>query len=113
MWRASETTKSLAARSIAACVSVVALGACDPCFGVSSCGSDPRLAIEGNLVGHVSGRPVSGVVVDVIRTGGVELASDSVSAVSGADGHWQVDIPARAEGEAVIDINVRAKDFAT
>jgi hypothetical protein len=105
--------KARAVPSVAACLSVLALGACDPCFGVSSCGSDPRLAIEGTLVGHITGRPVSGVVVDVIRTGGVELSSDSVSTVTGADGYWRVGVPAHATGEVIVDINVRAKDFAT
>ena len=109
----SEAMKARVVSAVAACLSVLALSACDPCFGVSSCGSDPRLAIEGTLVGHVSGRPVSDVLVDVIRTGGVELASDSVSTSTGTDGHWKVVIAAHAAGEVIVDINVRAKEFST
>jgi hypothetical protein len=85
---------------------IACLGACDPCFGVGSCGEQPRLAIEGTFVEHFVGNPASGVRVDVVRTGGVELATDSVSAATGADGHWQVALGARAAGDVVVDINV-------
>lgn len=82
------------------------LGACDPCFGVGSCNGPPRIAVEGALVEHAAGSAASGVRVDVIRTGGVELAADSLSTVSDANGHWMIAVDARTAGDAVIDIKV-------
>lgn len=88
--------------------SLASLAACDPCFGVGSCNGQPRLAAEGTLVEHVAGNAVPGVRVDVIRTGGVELENDSLSTVTGPDGHWSLAAGARAAGDAVVDIKVSA-----
>lgn len=101
------------ARALAAGLSLVGAAGCDPCFGVGNCGADPRLAIEGTIVEHVTGQPSSGVRVDVIRTGGVQLAADSSSTVSGADGHWQIGVGARDVGDVTVDINVHLQNVAS
>jgi hypothetical protein len=100
-------------RPVAVGLSLAGAAACDPCFGVSNCGGDPRVAIEGTLVEHVSGQASSGVRIDVIRTGGVELANDSMSTLSGTDGHWQLNAGAREVGDVVVDINITAQNVAT
>jgi len=100
-------------RAIVMGLSLGGLAACDPCFGVGSCVVEPRLAIEGTLVEHVTGQPSPGVRVDVIRTGGVELANDSMFAMSGADGHWRAGTSARDTGDVIVDINVRLQNVAT
>jgi hypothetical protein len=73
-------------------LSLAAVAACDPCFGVSNCGGDPRIAIEGTLV---------------------ELANDSMSTLTGTDGRWQVSAAAREVGDVIVDINVSARNVAT
>jgi len=100
-------------RTLAAGLSLVGVAACDPCSGVGGCGAESRIAIEGTLVEHVSGQPSPGVRIDVIRTGGVELTDDSMSTVSGSDGHWQVSAPARDAGDVTIDINVHLPGVST
>jgi hypothetical protein len=82
------------------------LAACDPCFGVGSCNGEPRIAVEGTLVEHTTGSGTPGVRVDVIRTGGVELASDSLSTTTDAHGHWTMAVDAQTSGDVLIDIKV-------
>jgi hypothetical protein len=94
-------------RSLVAVTLIVAT-ACDPCSGVGSCVTAPRLALEGTIFEHLSGLAQPGVRVDVIRTGGVELDSDSTSAITDARGHWQISMPAQSAGDAVVDVNVRS-----
>lgn len=103
----------------------VALGAataCDPCAGVVSCEQDARLGVSGQIVDRgtptdadrdeLSGagipplRPSNGVRVEVTRVGGVDLEAESASATSDAAGWWQVSLPARAEGDVVVDVAV-------
>ena len=84
------------------------LAGCDPCAGVASCVSTPRLAIEGSVVEHLSGLPQQGVRIDVVRTGGGALSTDSVSATTDASGHWQIAIPAQSVESVTVDINVRS-----
>ena len=100
-------------RALAVGLSLAGAAACDPCFGVSNCGADPRIAIEGTLVEHATGQAWSGVRIDVVRTGGVELANDSMSTRSGTDGHWQLNAAAREVGDVVVDINVSVQNVAT
>lgn len=103
----------MSARTFAVGLSLLGATACDPCSGVGSCGVDPRVAIEGTLVEQVSGQPSGGVRVDVIRTGGVELATDSLSTVTGTDGHWQIGVAARDVGDVTVDVNVHLATVAT
>ena len=85
----------------------VAVAGCDPCAGVASCSSSPRLAVSGNIVEQFSGQPQKGVRIDVIRAGGVALDADSTTVFTDADGRWQVDVGAQAAGSVHVDINVR------
>jgi hypothetical protein len=92
--------------------SLANLGACDPCFGIGNCDGQPRLAVEGTLVEQVVGNAVPGVRVDVIRTGGEELENDSLSTVTGPDGHWSLAVGARAGGDVIVDIKVSAPGYS-
>lgn len=100
-------------RALAVGLSLFGVAACDPCFGVGDCSGEPRVAIEGTLVEHFSGQPSSGVRIDVIRTGGVAIANDSLSTVTGTDGHWQTNVVARDAGDVIVDINVSLRGVAT
>jgi hypothetical protein len=81
---------------------------CDPCFGTASCGAKgPRLVMDGQIVAPGDGSGQDRVTVSVVRTGGVELAHDTATAVTDDGGFWRVEIPALASGEAVVDANVR------
>jgi hypothetical protein len=101
------------ARALIAGLSLAGVAACNPCFGVSACADAPHVAIEGTIVEQFTGQPTSGVRIDVIRTGGVELEADSATAMSGSDGRWQVRLPARDAGEITLDINVHLPSVAT
>src|SRR5215208_3196975 len=77
------------------------LGACDPCFGATACGSTaPKLVINGQIVRAVDGRGVDGVRIDAVRTGGVALASDSFSVTTSSGGFWRIESSAQTAGEA-------------
>lgn len=108
-WKPSSAAS---ARVLALAGALIGVVGCDPCFGVASCTGSPRLAIEGTLVEQAEGNPISGARIDVIRTAGTELASDSASAVTGEDGHWQLSIDARALGDVIVDINVSPPSVA-
>ena len=102
----------------------VALAACDPCAGVVSCGEAPRVGVSGQIVdrgdpsdlggGLLSGatipqaRPVAGVRVEVIPTGGVIDGVAPVTATTDRVGWWQVSIPAHAAGLGGADVVVTA-----
>jgi hypothetical protein len=92
--------------------SLANIGACDPCFGIGNCDGQPRLAVEGTLVEHVVGNAVSGVRVDLIRTGGEELENDSLSTVTDPNGHWSLAVGARAGGDVTVDIKVSAPGYS-
>src|SRR6185437_8643674 len=98
--------KASAVLGVVAIVGLALLAGCDPCAGVASCVSTPRLAIEGTIVEHLSGLPQQGVRVDVVRTGGGTLETDSASAITDASGHWQIAIPAQSSESVTVDINV-------
>ena len=99
-------------RALAVGLALVGVAGCDPCFGVSSCSATPRVAIEGTVVEHFTGQPSPGVRIDVIRSGGVALARDSSSTLTGADGHWQMKLDASEAGDVVLDINVHLAGVA-
>jgi hypothetical protein len=100
-------------RALVVGLSLAGVAACNPCFGVSACSDAPHVAMEGTIVEQFSGQPTSGVRIDVVRTGGVELEADSATTTSGADGRWQVRLPAREAGDITVDINVHLPSVAT
>ncbi len=87
-------------------VAIASSDSCDRCSGVESCSTTPHLAVEGTIVELSSGLGQPGVRVDVVRTGGPELAVDSVSTTTDASGHWAVSEAARSAGDVIVDIDV-------
>jgi hypothetical protein len=85
---------------------IMALPGCDPCAGVATCTTQPRLVVEGNLVVQYNGSPTAGVRLDLIRRGGVSLATDSSSTTTDRNGHWQFAVAASGSGEVEVDIAV-------
>jgi len=97
----------LALRSIALAAGLVlGFAACDPCAGVIGCSNGKYLAASGQIVDAVSGAGVDGVRIDIVRTGGVELAADSVSATSTGGGFWRAELSPAASGTLVADVKV-------
>lgn len=101
----SSRARSFALLAIGA-IATASSGSCDRCAGVESCSTTPRFAVEGTIVELSSGLGQPGVRVNVIRTGGPELAVDSISTTTDASGHWAVSENARSAGDVVVDINV-------
>lgn len=110
--------------SVVAVFAVGALDACDPCTGVVGCSVDARVGIGGQIVDRgqpsqadgapLSGagiplaRPVAGVRVEVVPTGGALTGATPVSARTDDAGWWHVDLPADGEGSATVDVVVSA-----
>ena len=95
------------ATSAAAAGLALVLGACDPCAGVAHCGGGtPYLAATGRIVDRVSGAGVDGVRVDVVRTGGITVREDSLSATTANGGFWRVEFSTTERGALVADVAV-------
>lgn len=91
----------LAALPAAAAVVV----ACDPCNGVLGCTVAARVGVSGQIVDRQSGgAPVSGVRVEVVRTGGVETDAPSATTTTDGQGTWEVSLGAHSAG--VVDVDV-------
>jgi hypothetical protein len=83
------------------------LAACDPCAGVARCGgSSPYLAATGQIVDAATGMAVDGTRIDVVRTGGIAVATDSVRAVTTGGGFWRVELATSSEGTVIVDVQV-------
>jgi hypothetical protein len=86
--------------------------ACDPCAGLSACGSMPaHLVMDGQLVRAENGRGVDGIAVDVIRRGGVELATDSLRVTTTDGGFFHVDVRALQPGDVILDFQVNTPEL--
>lgn len=85
----------------------IALSACEPCAGLVGCTVAPHAAVTGQILDDGSGRPVAGVVVDLIRTGGVLLERDSIRTKTDAMGLFGFDVGAERDGETVVTMVVR------
>jgi hypothetical protein len=86
------------------------LTGCDPCSGVLSCSPGGYLALDGRMVEPVHGLSLPNVRIDVVRTGGLELDRDSVSAITDADGMWHIELSPREAGTVLVDIQVTPPD---
>jgi len=84
------------------------LAACDPCSGIIGCASGHYLAVTGQMVDAVTGRGIDGVRIDVIRTGGIEAAADSVSTITSGGGYWRAELAPNSSGTLVADVQVSA-----
>src|SRR5215208_4186927 len=94
-------------RGALALVAASLLGACEPCFGATACGSTaPRLVINGQIVRAADGRGVDGAHIDAVRTGGVALASDSFSVTTSGGGFWRIESAAQTAGDAELTFRV-------
>lgn len=91
--------------ALLACAAVAAQG-CGRCEGILGCTSAPRVSVDGQFVVHATRAGVPGVAVDFIRTGGVALASDSVRAVTDADGFFNLAVNALQGGAVTGDLSV-------
>lgn len=99
----------IARLSLLLALSASALSACDPCFGVAGCRADARVSYSGRTIDRTTGQPVSGVVVEFARTGGVPLAADLVTARSDGEGWFRLAADADSAGEVVGDLTVRGR----
>lgn len=86
---------------VASCIGVAllaaGLAACDPCSGIVGCVGDPRLALEGRIVGTEDGRAVRGARVVLVRYGDDGAPADSVAATTNASGDFHLDLPTPGE----------------
>ena len=84
--------------------------ACDPCAGVVGCANGAYLSAAGQIVDAVTGRGIDGVRIDIIRTGGVEVAKDSVSTVTSDGGFWRAELSPASAGTMFADVRVSPPD---
>lgn len=90
----------------AALIALLCAG-CEPCAGIVSCRIPARVAVVGRVIDDSTGKPVSGIPIDFIRTGGVALERDSVRVVTESNGTFSVEIASVGSGTVVADIVVR------
>lgn len=77
---------SIPGRRLLYALAVPAMAGCDPCSGLSLCG-ESHLEAVGLTVLHVTGEPAAGVVIRFEPYPG-QSPSDTIGAVSGADGQF-------------------------
>jgi hypothetical protein len=104
--RRSRVATRLVQAVLVGTVAAAALG-CDPCTGMAQCGG-PYLAAAGQIVDPDGGAGIDGVRVDVVRTGGIGVDVDSVSAVTTRGGFWHVALSPHETGTLVADVQVSA-----
>jgi hypothetical protein len=100
-----------AATCLAAAAALVAFVACDPCAGVASCANGRYLAAVGQIVDGYSGKGIAGVRIDVVRTAGVQVGTDSLSAVTDDGGFWRVEFAPDSSGTMFADIRVSPPNY--
>ena len=76
----------------------LALPACNPCFGVEACSTDPQLNYTGRVMDRETGVAMPGVKISYIRTGGVEMDHDTLRATSDEDGFFTLHADAAEVG---------------
>jgi hypothetical protein len=86
------------------------MGGCDPCAGVIGCADGRYLAATGQIVDASTGVGIDGLRLDVVRTGGIQVVEDSVSAITSGGGFWRVELTADSVGTLVADIQLSAPD---
>lgn len=91
-------------------VAMLAMTACEPCPPLSSCRGQDYLAAEGQVVDTANGQGLDGIRIDMIRTGGIGVAQDSVSAVTAGGGFWHVEFQPMSSGALVTDVVVTPLD---
>jgi hypothetical protein len=85
---------------------VLTVAACDPCSGILGCSNGRYLSASGQIVDEATGKGIDGVRVDVIRTGGIAVAHDSLTDVSHDGGFWRVELSPDSSGTLLADVEV-------
>lgn len=85
---------------------LIAATACDPCAGTASCHTEERVSYTGHMVRFDNKESVPGTALTFVRTGGVELAADTVRATSGSDGFFTIESDALGTGIVVGTLHV-------
>lgn len=80
---------------------IAMLTSCDPCAGVASCSTSPRVAVQGRIVDVNTGRGVSGARIYLVRTDAP--SRDSGSVVTDGEGNYQVEV---GTGTGTFDVGV-------
>jgi hypothetical protein len=90
---------------------VIALAACDPCSGITSCHVAPTAAITAQVIDYPTGRAIAGATISFAPTAGA-APSAAVSATTDALGRFQLSVAASGNGTVTGDLTVRAPTFA-
>jgi hypothetical protein len=83
-----------------ACLALIAVTGCDPCFGTSAC-VDPRFDASGHLVWHLTGEPAADVEVTFLPAQGSSLVSTVARVRSSRDGVFRFEIPSDRGGDVL------------
>ncbi len=89
----------------------ISQAACDPCAGVARCANGSYLAVVGQMVDPVSGVGIDGVRIDLVRSAGLPLDTDSLSTVTRDGGHWRLELSPRDSGTTLVDIVISTPGF--
>jgi hypothetical protein len=76
---------------------------CDPCSGVGSCGG-PRVRYEGRVLIEYPAAPAESTRVEFVRTGGVRLQSETLTASTDSAGRFELEGGAEENGQVVGDL---------
>jgi hypothetical protein len=87
-------------------LTVAALAACNPCGATLGCDVAATAGVVGQIVDEAGGRPVAGVRVTAQADSGVAMAGQSRAATTGADGGFELELPATGEGIAHLTLQV-------
>lgn len=106
-WRAAPAPAARRARAalplVAALPFLFLLGGCEPCSGTASCTTAPRLAYTGTILDPATGKPASGVRVELAVNGAAPVGT-----TTDADGNWALDAAAPDSAQAAPAITVTA-----
>jgi hypothetical protein len=80
--------------------------ACEPCAGTPSCTGTPEVGYSGQFIEHRTGAVVPGVRVEFMRTGGADTDPDTMVAISGSDGFFQLRGLAHDVGDVIGSLRV-------
>lgn len=83
------------------------VAACDPCAGIGTC-SAPLVRYTGTVMTPFADYPARDVRVEFVRTGGVSLESQALTAVTDTAGRFVLEGRARDEGAVTGDLVLHA-----
>ncbi|HEY0994978.1 MAG TPA: O-antigen ligase family protein [Gemmatimonadaceae bacterium] len=107
-WRAASSPIRRPLPLVAAALPfLVLLGGCEPCSGTAACTTPPRLAYTGTILDPATGRPASGVRVELSVNGAAP-----VSTTTDGGGNWALELAAPDSATASPAITVTAPGAA-